>query len=57
MAILKTSKNRSVTVLRKYTAIASKITKTSESINVDSTKENLMMNCIKKITAHGGKEK
>lgn len=55
MAILKISNNRIVTVSGKYTAVASKIKKTAESVNVEATKENLMMNCVKKITAHGGK--
>lgn len=55
MAILKTSKNRTITVLGKYTAISTKLVKTANSIQIDATKQNLVLNCIKKITASGEK--
>lgn len=55
MAILKTSKNRTVTVSKKYTVISSSLTKTATSVKVDATQNNLILNCIKKITASGEK--
>lgn len=55
MAILKTSKNMTVTVKNSYTAIAKKMSKTAESIKIDATKDNLVLSCLKKITANGEK--
>lgn len=55
MAILKTSKNRTITVSKKYTVISSSLTKTATSVKVDATQNNLILNCIKKITASGEK--
>jgi len=55
MAIFKSSKNCTIIVKNNYTGIASKFSKTAEEIKVEATKENLMLNCIKKITASGNK--
>lgn len=53
MSIIKLSTNSSVTVKNKYTVVASKLVKTAEELKMEATKNNLMMNCIKKITANG----
>jgi len=55
MAITKVCKNRTVIVQNKYMTVTSKLTKTAESIKMDATKDNFMMNCLKKITATGEK--
>ena len=56
MAILKTSKNMTVTVVSKYTVVAAALEKKAEAITVDATKNNLALNCIKKICANGDAE-
>lgn len=55
MAITKVCKNRKVIVQNKYTTITAKLTKTADSINMEATKDNFVMNCLKKITATGEK--
>lgn len=55
MAITKVCKNRKVIVQNKYMTISSKLTKIAESIKMDATKDNFMMNCLKKITVTGEK--
>lgn len=55
MAITKVCKNRKVIVQNKYMTITSKLTKIAESIKMDATKDNFMMNCLKKITVTGEK--
>ncbi|HEX8268459.1 MAG TPA: hypothetical protein VF581_01090 [Flavobacterium sp.] len=53
MAIVKLAKNMSVTVTNNYTVVAAKLQKSAESVKIDATKNNLMLNCIKKICAVG----
>lgn len=55
MAITKVCKNRTVIVQNKYMTVTSKLTKMAESIKMDATKDNFVMNCLKKITATGEK--
>lgn len=53
MAIVKMADNINVTVKNKYMAVTSKLSKTAEDIKIDATKDNLVLNCIKKICANG----
>ncbi len=55
MAITKVCKNRKVVVQNKYMSVTSKLTKTAESIKMEASKDNFIMNCLKKITATGEK--
>lgn len=55
MAIIKTAANMKVTVQKSYTVISSGLKKDAEVMRMDATKENLVMNCLKKITATGNK--
>lgn len=55
MAIIKTAANMKVTVQKSYTVISSVLKKDAENMRMDATKENLVMNCLKKITATGEK--
>lgn len=56
MAIIKNAANMKITVNSAYTVISSTLKKDAEAIRVDATKENLAINCIKKITATGEKK-
>lgn len=53
MAIVKMADNIKVTVANKYTVVTSKLMKTAEAMKIDATKDNLSLNCIKKIRALG----
>lgn len=55
MAIIKSAANMKVTVQKAYTVISSTLKKDAEAIRMDATKQNLVMNCLKKITATGEK--
>lgn len=55
MAIIKTAANMKVTVQKSYTVISSSLKKDAEVMRMDATKENLVMSCLKKITATGEK--
>lgn len=48
MAIIKTAANMKVTVQKSYTVISSVLKKDAENMRMDATKENLVMNCLKK---------
>jgi hypothetical protein len=56
MAIIKTAANMKVTVQKEYTVVSSTLKKDAQAIKIDATKESLMMNCLKKITARGESE-
>ena len=53
MAITKIATNMSVTITNKYTVVTAKLNKAAEAITIDATKNNLVLNCIKKICATG----
>jgi hypothetical protein len=53
MAIIKLADNINVTVANKYIAVSSKLDKTADEMKIDATKDNLSLNCLKKICANG----
>ncbi len=56
MAINKTSKNRTVTVVENYNLmVGGKMQKITNQFNIESTKENLKLISNKKITSDGNK--
>lgn len=56
MAINKTSKNRTVTVIENYNLmVGDKMQKITNQFNIESTKENLTLISNKKITSDGNK--
>ena len=56
MAINKTSKNRTVTVVENYNLmVGGKKKKITNQFNIESTKENLKLISNKKITSDGNK--
>jgi hypothetical protein len=55
MAITKVCKNRTVIVQNKYMTITTKLSKTADALKMEASKDNFVMNCLKKITATGEK--
>lgn len=56
MAINKSSKNRTVTVVENYNLmVGGKMQKITNQFNIESTKENLTLISNKKITSDGNK--
>jgi len=56
MAINKCAKNITVRINDKYISNSGNLIKYAESVNIESTKENLSLNCNKKIVSQGNKE-
>lgn len=56
MAIVKMADNIKITVNNRYIVTTAKLKKTAESMKVDATKNNLALNCLKKICANGDKK-
>ncbi|MCV9930585.1 hypothetical protein OIU83_23190 [Flavobacterium sp. LS1R49] len=57
MGITKKAKNITITVDKDYMLITGgKLEKIATTINIEATKENLVLNCNKKIVVHGNKE-
>ncbi|WP_163357895.1 hypothetical protein [Dysgonomonas sp. 25] len=56
MAINKRAKNLIIKMNDKYTSNSGSLIKYAESVNIESTKENLSLNCNKKIVSQGNKE-
>ena len=55
MSITKLATNIKINVTNKYVAITSKLDKAAEEIKIDATKNNLIINCLKKINTTGEK--
>lgn len=57
MAIIKQAKNMTITVTEEYLLmVGGKLEKTASKINVESTKENLVMSSNKKIITQSDKK-
>jgi hypothetical protein len=57
MAIIKQAKNMSITVTEDYLLmVGGKLQKTASKINIESTKENLVISSNKKIITHSDKK-